>query len=142
MSGLAPLVHLEQSVGLAPDPLRRLAALAVFDGTELRLSKKDQRRLGQYQSMISTSETASELGYRYGRDIARDVLLLRAVLLEMPLDPEAMRAAEVGSNQKCPVKPGDLMPAYSGAALGEKLREVEETWIASGFTLSKTDLLG
>lgn len=142
MSGLAPLVHLEQSVGLAPDPLRRLAALAVFDGTELRLSKKDQRRLGQYQSLISTSETASELGYRYGRDIARDVLLLRAVLLEMPLDPEAMRAAEIGSNQKCPVKPGDLMPKYSGAALGEKLREVEDTWIASGFTLSKTDLLG
>lgn len=142
MSGLAPLVHLEQSVGLAPDPLRRLAALAVFDGTELRLSKKDQRRLGHYQSLISTSETASELGYRYGRDIAQDVLLLRAVLLEMPLDPEAMRAAEVGSNQKCPVKPGDLMPAYSGAALGEKLREVEDTWIASGFTLSKTDLLG
>lgn len=142
MSGLAPLVHLEQSVGLAPDPLRRLAALAVFDGTELRLSKKDQRRLGQYQSLISTSETASELGYRYGRDIAWDVLLLRAVLLEMPLDPEAMRAAEVGSSQKCPVKPGDLMPEYSGAALGEKLREVEDTWIASGFTLSKTDLLG
>lgn len=142
MSGLAPLVHLEQSVGLAPDPLRRLAALAVFDGTELRLSKKDQRRLGQYQSLISTSETASELGYRYGPDIAQDVLLLRAVLLEMPLDPEAMRAAEVGSSQKCPVKPRDLMPAYSGAALGEKLREVEDKWIASGFTLSKTDLLG
>ncbi|WP_300584268.1 CCA tRNA nucleotidyltransferase [Marivita sp.] len=142
MSGLAPLVHLEQSVGLAPDPLRRLAALAVFDGTELRLSKKDQRRLGQYQSLISTSETASELGYRYGPDIAQDVLLLRAVLLEMPLDPEAMRAAEIGSSQKCPVKPRDLMPAYSGAALGEKLREVEDKWIASGFTLSKTDLLG
>ena len=142
MSGLAPLVHLEQSVGLAPDPLRRLAALAVFDGTELRLSKKDQRRLGQYQSLISTSETASELGYRYGRDIAWDVLLLRAVLLEMPLDPEAMRAAEIGSRQRCPVKPGDLMPEYSGAALGEKLREVEDKWIASGFTLSKTDLLG
>ena len=139
---LALLVHLEQNFGFVPDAIRRMAAIAVFDGTELRLSKKEQRRLAQYQSLISTNESASELGYRHGSDIARDVLLLRAALMEIPLKSDVLEAAETGAAQTCPVNAGDLMPDYSGAALGEKLREIESRWIASGFTLSKTELLG
>ena len=139
---LALLVHLEQNFGFVPDAIRRMAAIAVFDGTELRLSKKEQRRLAQYQSLISTNESASELGYRHGSDIARDVLLLRAALMEIPLKSDVLEAAETGAAQTCPVNAGDLMPDYSGAALGEKLREIEGRWIASGFTLSKTELLG
>ncbi|MFA8386012.1 MAG: CCA tRNA nucleotidyltransferase [Pelagibaca sp.] len=139
--GLGPLVHLEQSVGVRPDAIRRLASLAVWDGTGLRLSKKDQRRLAQYQSLISTSEPPSELGYRHGADIARDVLLLRAALLEILFDPKAIEAAKSAAKARCPVKPGDLIPDYSGAALGAKLREVEDRWIASGFALGKDDLL-
>lgn len=139
--GIGPLVHLEQSVGARPDAIRRLASLSVWDGTGLRLSKKDQRRLAQYQSLISTSEHPPELGYRHGEDIARDILLLRAALLEMPLDPVAIETVRTAAKARCPVKPGDLMPDYSGAALGEKLREVEDRWIASGFALRKDDLL-
>ncbi len=139
--GIGPLVHLEQSVGARPDAIRRLASLSVSDGTGLRLSKKDQRRLAQYQSLISTSEHPPELGYRHGADIARDILLLRAALLEMPLDPVAIETVRTAAKARCPVKPGDLMPDYSGAALGEKLREVEDRWIASGFALRKDDLL-
>lgn len=139
--GIGPLVHLEQSVGARPDAIRRLASLSVWDGTGLRLSKKDQRRLAQYQSLISTSEHPPELGYRHGADIARDILLLRAALLEMPLDPVAIETVKTAAKARCPVKPGDLMPDYSGAALGEKLREVEDRWIASGFALRKDDLL-
>lgn len=139
--GIGPLVHLEQSVGARPDAIRRLASLSVWDGTGLRLSKKDQRRLAQYQSLISTSEHPPELGYRHGEDIARDILLLRAALLEMPLDPVAIETVKTAAKARCPVKPGDLMPDYSGAALGEKLREVEDRWIASGFALRKDDLL-
>lgn len=139
---LALLVHLEQNFGFVPDAIRRMAAIAVFDGTELRLSKKEQRRLAQYQSLISTNESASELGYRHGSDIARDVLLLRAALMDIPLKSDVLEVAETGAAQTCPVNAGDLMPDYSGAALGEKLREIEGRWIASGFTLSKTELLG
>jgi poly(A) polymerase len=138
---VAPLIHLEELAELGPDPLRRLASLGVFDGTDLRLSKKDQRRLAQYQSLISTNEPPSELGYRHGKEIAQDVLLLRAVLLESPFDLDGIQIAETGADARCPVKAGDLMPAYSGVALGNKLREVEDRWISSGFTLSKADLL-
>lgn len=139
--GLAVLVHLEQVNNVNPDPLRRLAALGVFDSDGLRLSKKQQRRLEQYQSLISTTESPAELGYRQGAEVAEDVILLRAALLEAPVAPDALPDARMGSQQKCPVKPRDLMPAYTGAALGEKLREVEDRWVASGFTLSKADLL-
>ena len=139
--GLAPLVQLEQTASVTSDAIRRLAGLGALDSDGLRLSKKQQRRLEQYQSLISTSEGPAELGYRHGADVARDVVLLRAALFEMPLDADALSAAVVGSRQKCPVKPGDLMPDYSGAALGEKLRDIEDKWIESGFRLSKSDLL-
>lgn len=138
---LAPLIHLERSASIAPDSLRRLASLGVFDGASLRLSKKEQRRLTQYQSLISSNEGASELGYRHGPDIARDVLLLQAAMLEMPFDAAALDAVIKGSRATFPVRPADLMPGYSGPALGEKLREIEDRWIASGFSLSKAELL-
>jgi poly(A) polymerase len=138
---LAPLVHLEQSVETPPNALRRLAVLGVFDGTSLRLSKKDQRHLALYQSLISSSATPEELGYRHGFALARDALLLRAVMLETPLAPDALQAADRGARATFPIKSRDLMPDYQGAALGEKLRTLEDRWIASGFSLSKPDLL-
>ncbi len=140
--GLAPLIHLEQSADVAPEAIRRLAALGVFNSEELRLSKKQQRRFEQYQSLIPTAEPPLELGYRYGAEVAKDVLLLRAALLETPLDSAAFSAVELGSVQNCPVKAGDLMPTYSGAALGAKLREIEDRWVTSGFSLNKSELLG
>ncbi|MFP7672361.1 CCA tRNA nucleotidyltransferase [Marivita sp. S0852] len=141
MRGLAPLVHLEQEHGIAPDPMRRLACLGVFDGASLRLSKTSQRQLTQYQSLISGSETAAELGYRYGADVATSVILLRSALLETPLDPVCLDVAADAASAKCPVKASHLMPEFSGSALGEKLREIEARWIASGLTLTKEELL-
>lgn len=138
---LAPLVHLEQMVSLVPDALRRLASLGAFDATALRLSKKDQRRLVLYQSLISSAEPASELGYRHGASMAQDVLLLRAAMLEVPLNLADLEAAKIAAAATCPVTAIDLMPACSGAALGAKLREIEARWIASGFTLTRSDLL-
>ena len=138
---LAPLVHLEQTMETPPSALRRLAALGVFDGTSLRLSKKDLRQLGLYQSLISSSAAPAELGYRNGFTLARDALLLRAVLLESPLLPDALTAAEQGARETFPVKSRDLMPEYEGVALGDKLRALEDQWIASGFALGKSDLL-
>jgi poly(A) polymerase len=138
---LAPLVHLEQTMETPPSALRRLAALGVFDGTSLRLSKKDLRQLGLYQSLISSSASPAELGYRHGFTLARDALLLRAVLLESPLLPDALTTAEQGARETFPVKSRDLIPEYEGVALGDKLRALEDRWIASGFALGKSDLL-
>ena len=40
-----------------------------------------------------------------------------------------------------PLKAADLMPAFEGAALGAKLKELEALWIASGFRLDAKALL-
>ncbi|ETX29627.1 CCA tRNA nucleotidyltransferase [Roseivivax isoporae] len=139
---LAPLVHLEGEAGIAPDPLRRLAALGVRDGAALRLPKRAQARLSRLLDAVESGEGAGPLGWRHGVETARDALLVRAASLGQPLDPGALEAAARGAAAEFPVKPRDLMPEYEGAALGRRLGELQERWIASGFTLGRAELLG
>ena len=73
--------------------------------------------------------------------MAVDVVLLRAALLETPLDPEALTQIEFGAAANYPVVAADLMPTYQGAELGKALSELETKWIRSGFTLTKDQLL-
>jgi poly(A) polymerase/tRNA nucleotidyltransferase (CCA-adding enzyme) len=40
-----------------------------------------------------------------------------------------------------PVAAKDLMPAFKGPALGQKLARLEQLWVNSGFTLTRADLL-
>jgi poly(A) polymerase len=85
---------------------------------------------------------AGELGYREGFDTARDVLLLRVALLETPLAQAELDASKAADGLQLPVKPADLMQiGLQGPALGDRLREIEARWIASGFTLTRAELL-
>jgi poly(A) polymerase len=94
------------------------------------------------QDAAAGTTGAGELGYRLGLVAARDVLLLRAALLGGPLDGIAMAQAETGAAAKFPVAAADLMPALTGAALGQRLAALETLWIASGFALTRAALLG
>ncbi|MFZ5963635.1 CCA tRNA nucleotidyltransferase [Thalassococcus sp. BH17M4-6] len=138
---LAPLVHLEHQHGMAPDPLRRLASLGVFDGAPLRLSKAQQRRIELYQSLIGAADSPGAIGFRHGAEMAKDVLLLRAAMLETPLDAGDLLRADEGAKAGFPVSAQDLMPAFKGPALGAELVRLEALWIASGFRLSRDQLL-
>jgi len=139
---LAPLVHLESETNTAPNALRRLVALGGEDISDrLRLSRAEARRLTLLRDGATTTMPPAELGYRYGATDGMDVLLLRAALLDVPLDPKAPDILERGANATFPIKPADLMPDYTGPALGQRLQELEDRWIASGFTLSREDLL-
>ena len=140
--GLAPLVHLEQQNGMRPDAPRRLAALGGDEAiANLRLSKAVAGRIAILRNGIGSGVSGRELGYRLGVDSARDILLLRAAIFEQLLDLAAWEGAAAGSGAEFPLKAADLMPAYSGKALGAKLSELETKWIASGFSLSRDDLL-
>ncbi|WP_371742040.1 CCA tRNA nucleotidyltransferase [Citreicella sp. C3M06] len=133
---LAPLVHLE--AGLTPDPLRRLAVLGA-DGEGLRLSKHQKKRLTLYRE---ASGSLAEIAWRHGETIARDIALIRAASLGQTLDPETEVAIAKGVAAVFPVKPRDLMPGLQGAALGAALKDMETRWIASGFALTKDELIG
>ncbi|KPU84798.1 poly(A) polymerase [Marinosulfonomonas sp. PRT-SC04] len=137
---LSVLIHLEQ--GIRPDPIRRLAALGGADvKASLRLSKTEARNLWKLREDIGSSRQPAELGYRLGAGLARDVIFLRAALLEMPLDPDATSQARNGAKATFPVTAVDLMPTYQGVALGQKLSDLEAKWIKSGFVLSKEQIL-
>ena len=140
---LPVLVHLEQQTGSPPDPIRRLAALGGEDvKTLLRLSNTEAKKLVQLREGIASLQSPAALGYYLGADMARDVILLRSALMETPLVETAFEQAKAGAAVQFPIKAADLMPAYQGAALGEKLKELERKWVASGFALGKEQLLG
>lgn len=137
---LAPLVHLEN--GTKPDPIRRLAALGGADLQKcLRLSKAEARRLQNLREAATGTTGAAELAYRLGLDLARAVILLRAALFEQPVLPEIETELERGATALFPVGAADLMPELSGVALGSALKRLEKTWVASGFCLSREQLL-
>lgn len=135
------LVHVEEGAMLAPDPIRRLAALGGEGADSLRLSKAQMSQLARLRRGVEDGMGAAELGYRYGATEAVDILALRAALLGGDLSPVATKDALFGAGQKCPIRAADLMPEVQGEALGKRLKEIEARWIASGFALSKADLL-
>lgn len=138
---LPVLVHVED--GTRPDPIRRLASLGGEDvGPALRLSRAEDKRLAQLRDGMANTMSPAELGYRFGQDVAMDILRLRAALFETPLGPTDANAVSAGAAAVFPIKAADLLPDVQGPALGEKLAELEARWIASDFTLSREDLLG
>jgi poly(A) polymerase len=68
-------------------------------------------------------------------------MLLRAAQFATPPDSDAKIQIAIGANASFPIKAADLMPALQGPALGAALKAMETRWIASGFTLSRDDLL-
>lgn len=139
-TGLAPLIHLEGLTDTRPDPIRRMAVLG-GNADALRLSKVQSRQLAHLRDGMGSIQQPHELGYRLGAAMARDILLLRAAQMGQMMDPTALDMAQQGANARFPVAAADLMPAYTGAALGAKLTALEQAWITSHFTLTKTELL-
>ena len=139
---LRRLQDLEQKLSVQPDPLRRLAALRKRgEPQDLRLSKKQAARIAILQKQTSTNSNPAALGYRFGYEVAKDILLLRAAQQDHQVEEAALMAARKGDSAIFPVSPNDLMPEFTGPALGRKLKELEAKWIASGFQAGKEELL-
>jgi poly(A) polymerase len=137
---LAPLVHLED--GMSPRWLRRLAVLGGEDpGTALRLSRSETRDLAALREAIGTLHPAAALGWQLGADLGVDAILARAATFGTPPQPGWQAEVARGAAATFPVSAADLMPALQGEALGQRLKTLEATWLASDLTLSRDDLL-
>lgn len=137
---LGPFLHLSEQVAHNPNCIARLAALGgVSPQDALRLSRTEARQLSQLRGAIESAMSAGELGYRLGREDGLNALLLRAAFLETPV--VGVAEVEAGAKAVFPVQAKDL-PDLQGAALGARLKELEARWIASGFVLTRDDLLG
>lgn len=135
---LPVLVHLEQ--GRVPDWLRRLLVLG-GDHARLRLTRAEIRDLGQMRDAIESGKGAAELGYRLGCDLAESAVLAQAAMTGAPLAEGWEAAILTGGAANFPLRARDF-PHLTGADLGNALRVTEDRWIASGFALRRSDLLG
>lgn len=137
---LAPLIHLEQGEPIRW--LRRMAALGGPDPTDaLRLSRSDSRDLAHLRAALEGIQTPAVLGHSLGPALAMDALLLRAALFEQPLPPTAKDDVARGAATPFPVTAADL-PALSGPALGQELKQLKNLWLSSDLRLTRSQLLG
>jgi len=138
---LSQLVGIEGKFGAKA--IRRLAALGDADVEKrLRLSKRESRYLAVLKENIESDTPIEELAYRFGADVAVDVELLRAAASGRAPRENIQKIAREAEKKTFPVKAIDLMPTYSGPALGARLKELEDRWIRSGFTLTREELVG
>ena len=136
---LAALTACERAQGVAPDPLRRLAALlpaqtpmAEQVAARFRLSAAQKKRLATAASRApapseeGSAVDARALAYRLGRDAALDRLLLAGA------DVSPLRDWEI---PQFPLKGGEVVARGVGAGpqVARILRRVEDRWIAEGF---------
>jgi len=135
---LEALVAAEAAAGIAPDPIRRLAALLPADAevaasvaARLRLSKRAAKRL------VSAADPARDapepLAYRIGNEEAVDRFLLAG---ETGID---LKALQVWQRPRLAISGGDLiaMGLEAGPVVAATLQAIERDWTASGFTSDK-----
>ena len=141
-TALAVLMKLEQDACAVPESIRRLAAIVPPEVAKtLRLSRVQLQRLTRMRDEAMATTSVAELGYRYGAEGGLHKTLLRGAFLEQPWTDDVARALEQGAAASFPVKAVDLIPSFSGPALGAKLAELEARWISSKFTLNREELL-
>jgi poly(A) polymerase len=134
LSSLAALIDAERMAGIAPDGLRRLAALLPDDpavgesiATRLRLSNKARNRLACAVDRRSDSSPEA-LVYRLGADCAVDRLLLGGRV------DDAVRAAN-WKPPRLPIGGGALIARglSEGPIVARTLKAIEHRWVEAGF---------
>jgi poly(A) polymerase len=106
----------------------------------LKLSRAEGKQLSQILAGAAAKSGPAELAYRFGEKLALDILLVRSAMARQPLPNGYEEAMVKGASAKFPVKPADLS-GIAGPALGNQLKKLEDSWIASGFELSREQLL-
>jgi len=133
-AGIAALAVAEAGAGIAPDPLRRLAAMLPRDealaarvAARLKLSKKARKRLAAAADP-GLDLNPRALAYRAGTETALDRLLLAG-----RSDDAASIAA--WPLPHLPIGGGDLVArgVPQGPDVAHTLRTVESAWVAAGF---------
>ncbi len=129
---------IEESAGLPPDPIRRLASLlprseAVGDdvGARLKLSKLQRRRLTA--ALVPARGSPFELAYRLGRETATDRWIMT---IEESFDAViGARHLQTLDIPEFPVSGGQLVARglTAGPDVARTRHLIEERWIAEGF---------
>jgi poly(A) polymerase len=152
------MISIERALGLVPDPVRRLASLAVAVtedakrlATRLRLTNAEAKALDSmghrwWRLARMDEATARRRLYRLGEDRYRDRLLLAWARSGENSEATAWRELatlpERWSAPKFPLKAADFLARgiAQGPQLGRVLGSAEDAWLAAGFPLDETAL--
>lgn len=136
---LEKLVETESRSGVAPDPLRRLAALLPRDpeaagaiAARLKLSNRARKRIACAASPEIAGDPR-ETAYRHGVECAVDRLLLAG-------RSDDTREIAGWVPPRLPVRGGALIKRglAEGPVVSRTLRRIEDRWIAAGFATGET----
>ena len=131
---LAALVAAEREAAIAPDPVRRLAALLPADpaaaertAARLKLSNKARKRLSSAAN-VDLGQGPRPLAYRLGTEGALDRLLLASRTDE---SAEILR----WTPPRLPISGGELIErgVPQGPDVARLLRRIEDDWEKAGF---------
>lgn len=154
----AAMLAAERDLGLAADPIRRLAALAVAVtedarrlATRLRLSNAEAKRLDSmghrwWRLADMDGALAKRRLYRLGEAAYRDRLLLAWARSGGNADPEPWRdhaaLPQRWSAPKFPLRAADFIARgiAEGPALGHVITLAEDAWLAADFPLDQAAL--
>jgi tRNA nucleotidyltransferase/poly(A) polymerase len=157
---LARLAGIEAALGVAPDPVLRLAALAVEVPEDaerlrgrLRLSNEQATKLARAAPLreadigpASPEATARAWLYRHGAAAYRERVLLAWARTGDPSDSCAWRhrlaLPERWPPPRFPLKGADALAlgVSPGPRVGEILRTVEDRWVAEDFAADESAL--
>jgi poly(A) polymerase len=146
------LAAIEKALGAAPDPLLRLAALAVEVAEDakrlsdrLRLSTAEAAKLMRATRLPpgfgphASEAAAKEVIYRAGEGAMREALLLAWARCSAPPEDEKGRSLfslpDRWQVPAMPIQGADVVARgiLPGPRVGELLRQLEAWWIRSGF---------
>jgi poly(A) polymerase len=152
------MISIERALGLIPDPVRRLAALAVAVtedarrvSSRLRLTNAEAKALDSmghrwWRLARMDEATARRRLYRLGEHRYRDRLLLAWARSGEDSEASAWRELatlpERWSAPKFPLKAADFISRGigQGPQLGRALGSAEDAWLAAGFPLDQAAL--
>ena len=131
---LKALIAAESAAGVAPDPLRRLAALLPRDSAiaedvagRLRLSNKARKRLACAAGKLG-NRSPKALAYRLGAECAVDRLLLAG-------RPKEAAETAAWHAPRLPITGGALIKRglRQGPIVARTLKAIEDRWVTAGF---------
>lgn len=134
LAHLKALIEAENVADMAPEALRRLAALLPRDAAvaediagRLRLSNKARKRLACIADS-DISDPAQALAYRIGQECAVDRLLLAGLAADA-------KSIAHWHRPRLPISGGALIKRglAEGPVVARTLKAIEEHWIAAGF---------
>ena len=130
------LIVAEADWRLAPNPMRRLAALGARSFDQLRLSKVELTQVEK--TLTATKLPVGEAAYRFGSEIAVDAAAISGRPRASHLDDIRRAASAV-----FPITAAHLIErgVTPGPELGARLQSLEAAWIKSGFAADQDELL-